>query len=91
MTRENKEILNNLLIEWFNNLNKIEISAHFWSENSTGKIIKDNLKNLAHWKNKSKGRKGNLIQLELARKKRAEKLAKKKQEELDKKIMGANW
>lgn len=91
MTKENKEILNNLLIEWFNNLNKIEINPHFWSENSTAIIIKDELKKLTHWKNKSKGRKGNLIQLEKARKIRAEKLAKKKQEELDKKIMSSTW
>jgi hypothetical protein len=86
MTNENKEILNNLLTEWFNDLNKIEISKHFWSENSTGTILKNRLKELSHWKNKSKGRKGNLIQLELARKVREEKKAKLVQEGKEKQL-----
>jgi len=85
MTRENKEILNNLLNEWFGEINKIEISKHFWAENSTGKIIKDKLKKLSHWKNRSVGRKGNIIQLELARKKKLEILEAEKKKELDKK------
>jgi hypothetical protein len=91
MTRENKEILNNLLTEWFNNLNQIEIGSHFWSENSTGNIIKTNLRSLSHWKNKSKGRKANLIQLELARKKRVAAIETEKKKELDDKINDVKW
>ncbi len=41
------------LQKWFDNHGK---SAHVWSRNKIGKLIKDNLSDLDHWKNKKRGR-----------------------------------
>ena len=90
MTNENKELLEKLLIEWFNNLDK-DLDINFWARNGVGAILKDELKKLSHWKNKSKGRVGNLKQLEAARNKR--ELIKKQKEESEKaaKLKSADW
>lgn len=69
----NDEELAKHLENWFKiKQETLNTSKNIWARNKVAKILKDNLKELSHWKNKSKNRKSNLIQLEAARKKKNE-------------------
>lgn len=50
----NEKELAKLLNEWFSN-NSYQ-NKNFWCRNPVAKVIKSNLKNWKHWKNKGKRR-----------------------------------
>ena len=69
-----------MLEAWFKERVKdTETDKNFWKRNKIGKLLKTNLKQLKHWKNKSGGGKIDLAQLEKARAIRAENIEKTKE------------
>ena len=81
MTNEEQNNLIELLGKWADEYKQNPPEyKNYWNQNKTANFIKNKIKEIGHWKNKSGGRKGNIEILKKAKAKRDDKMKQKQLE-----------